>query len=507
MRERPRGSKNVRPGRRPHAPRSRRPRAVYRRRRLGALVLLLALCATGWSLLAPSEQPREARKVTYRKVPHSKLTSARSHPASYHIEARYTTTPPTISGRQRVRYVNAEGEPLRHLYFRLWTNEKTYTGRGGGTKISRVEVDGVESRFSVRGTRLEVNLPSPLPAGRMADVSLRFRTRIPEIAAPFGYHSGTSQLGVWYPVLAVYDRGRGGWILPPPTRFGEPYFAEAADYRVSLTLPKDLTVAAAGTTTGKRNEKASKTMTYEAHDVRDFALAIGKDLYSKTGRVGNTTVRVYYRPGYAARADLALDLAERSLGFFSRTFTPYPYRRLTIVDAPLIAGTEFSTITFVNLETTPNYLFDSVIPHEVAHQWWYAQVGSNQFREPWLDESLATYSEWLFSGDAATRFPGQLHPSIPLGSPVNAFPDDATYQRVTYRYGAQTYRALSRKIGEKTLLRGLKTYARRYRYRTATSEDLVRTLSQSAGEDLTPFFAAHGVDTRQGPSPKHEKKR
>jgi aminopeptidase N len=29
-------------------------------------------------------------------------------------------------------------------------------------------------------------------------------------------------------------------------------------------------------------------------------------------------------------------------------------------------------------------------------KWWYAQVGSDQALTPWLDEALATYSEYIF---------------------------------------------------------------------------------------------------------------
>jgi hypothetical protein len=34
--------------------------------------------------------------------------------------------------------------------------------------------------------------------------------------------------------------------------------------------------------------------------------------------------------------------------------------------------------------------------HEIAHQWWFGLVGSDQALEPWLDEALCVYSEALF---------------------------------------------------------------------------------------------------------------
>jgi hypothetical protein len=30
--------------------------------------------------------------------------------------------------------------------------------------------------------------------------------------------------------------------------------------------------------------------------------------------------------------------------------------------------------------------------HETAHQWWYALVGNDEYRHPWMDEALAQYT-------------------------------------------------------------------------------------------------------------------
>jgi pimeloyl-ACP methyl ester carboxylesterase len=38
-----------------------------------------------------------------------------------------------------------------------------------------------------------------------------------------------------------------------------------------------------------------------------------------------------------------------------------------------------------------------VAAHEVAHQWWYAVVGNDIYREPWLDEAFAQYSGIIYA--------------------------------------------------------------------------------------------------------------
>jgi len=488
-------------------------RGIYLRRRIALGVVVLALLGfVAWviwpeatsssttqdssktSAKSSPEKPSKKPRVERPKIiepPPSDLAYPGFYPPYYEIEAKYTESPRTISGTEKLQYVNAEDRPMTELKFQVWTNEDVFTERGGGTQVRNATVDGEKARLKLKGTAFTLELPEPMPVGDTADISFEFETSIPEIEAPFGHYQGVSSLGVWYPMLAVYDED--GWNISPPTDFGEPYFAGASNYKVSLTLPKDLSPAATGIETESERVGEFRTFTYEAEAVRDFALAIGDNFAVESRKVGDTTVNVHYRPESAFRATRTAELAAASLQTFSEIYGPYPYKELEIVDAPLITGTEYSGLTFVSIANSEDYIFDTVVPHEVAHQWWYVKVGSDQFESPWLDESLATYSEWLFTGDADTRFPTLLEPYAPLDSPVDAFPDTGTYQNTIYVYGAQLYRDLAYEIGQETLFAGLRTYANQNDHKITTAEDLVQTLSEAAGEDLWPFFEARGI--------------
>ena len=463
---------------------------------LGAAIWLLQPASTDDSATRnSSNQARAAKPEKIADPPPSDLAYPGFYPPSYKIRAEYTESPRAISGTEKLRYVNAEDEPIKELRFQVWTNEETFTERGGGTEVRDATVNGKEARVDLNGTALTLDLPEALLEGGSVEISFEFETSIPEIEAPFGHHRGVSSLGVWYPILAVHDAG--GWRVSPPTRFGEPYFAEASNYKVSLTIPEDLTPVATGVETDRDADRDARggrrTFVYEAEAVRDFALAIGEDFSVESREVRGTTVNIHYRPESAFRAERAADLAAASLEYFSDIYGPYPHEELDIVDAPLLSGTEYSTLTFVSIANSEDYIFDTVVPHEVAHQWWYLKVGNDQFESPWLDESLATYSEWLFTGDADTRFPDPVTPLAPLDSPVDAFPDTYSYQNTTYLYGAQLYRDLAYEIGPDTLHEGLRDYADAYAHKTATAEDLVSTLSETAGEDLSSFFEERGV--------------
>jgi aminopeptidase N len=100
-------------------------------------------------------------------------------------------------------------------------------------------------------------------------------------------------------------------------------------------------------------------------------------------------------------ATFALNIAILSLETYEHFYGPYPYQRLVVIEGDFPDGMEFSGLVFVGgeyfrrFEGATSYL-TIITAHEVAHQWWYDQVGNDQAINPWLDEALATYSEYIF---------------------------------------------------------------------------------------------------------------
>ena len=73
-----------------------------------------------------------------------------------------------------------------------------------------------------------------------------------------------------------------------------------------------------------------------------------------------------------------------ALQIYTDKFGPYPYREMSIVQAPLtFKGMEFPSLSLIGSQVYSLYQKDleNLVIHEVAHQWWYNQVGSDQVRE------------------------------------------------------------------------------------------------------------------------------
>ena len=48
---------------------------------------------------------------------------------------------------------------------------------------------------------------------------------------------------------------------------------------------------------------------------------------------------------------------------------------------------------FRNIDKNSFGKLESHVPHEIAHQWFYAAIGNDSYKEPWLDEGFSEFCE------------------------------------------------------------------------------------------------------------------
>jgi aminopeptidase N len=131
-----------------------------------------------------------------------------------------------------------------------------------------------------------------------------------------------------------------------------------------------------------------------------------------------------------------------------------------------------------------------LVAHEVAHQWWYSIVGNDQYREPWLDETFASYSEQdLYGafGRCSTRRPYDFLPSsfrprrARLDGGMRYYGSrSAAYFGVVYDGGACALRSLEADLGRARMARLLRLLVSRHRHGVITREDALRAIADVA---------------------------
>ena len=133
---------------------------------------------------------------------------------------------------------------------------------------------------------------------------------------------------------------------------------------------------------------------------------------------------------------------------------------------------------------------DRSIVHELAHQWFYALVGNDQGRDPWLDEGLASYTEFVEVASLA-RHAAEAVPSDAAGragDPMTYWEHhQASYYQGVYVQAAEAVASLG---AVDQVDCGLRQYVARNAFRLAKPSDLIdamTTVFPDAATRLAPY--------------------
>ncbi|MDZ4768646.1 MAG: M1 family aminopeptidase [Chloroflexota bacterium] len=312
--------------------------------------------------------------------------------------------------RQTIRLINPFDGAIDTIAFNVEPNRLpgAFVLRGA---VASVEIEAVE----VVGRRLTVDLVEPLEPGCPVEMTFSYALTLPPIGGGvsglsgyFGYSNRQVNLG--HALITLAHRRDDQWAAYDVTVIGEQITAAAADWEVTLTVsgaPDSLILAAPGAVTTLDDT----SWQIQVESSRDLALSLSPffrqlqaftttgvavEVYSFDNAIVETPV------GRVDGAEQALAAAMQSLTLYADLYADYSTDRFVVVQGDFPDGMEFSGLVFVgdqwfrtNPGTAESYL-TIITVHEVAHQWWYARVGSDQALSPWLDEALATYSEYVF---------------------------------------------------------------------------------------------------------------
>src|SRR5690606_32298823 len=108
--------------------------------------------------------------------------------------------------------------------------------------------------------------------------------------------------------------------------------------------------------------------------------------------VEGVTLRLLYPQGYDAAKNKTLEAIRGALPQFNERFGRYPYQSLTVVHPPEAAmnsgGMEYPTLITTGGRWFTPYLTirdtEIVTVHELAHQWFYGLIATNEYAWPFL---------------------------------------------------------------------------------------------------------------------------
>ncbi len=273
-----------------------------------------------------------------------------------------------------------------------------------GLEIEGVTLDGADAGFRLEDRRLFVELPRALALGEEGTVGIRYRGASPERGLYFIQPSETEPDLGW----EIWSQGQA-----ENNRFWIPtwdYPTDRATYEGSFTVRDGLIVVSNGALLGKElAEPGWVTWRYGL----DFpfptyliSICVG-DYEQYVDDFRGIPVEYYVQRGVGE------ETARRSFGktpdmiaFFSdMTGIPYPYPKYSQVAVQnfVVGGMEnisATTQTDRTLHDAREHLdtsSDSLVAHELAHQWWGDYLTCRTWRHMWLNEGFATYFESLYT--------------------------------------------------------------------------------------------------------------
>ncbi len=482
----------------------------------------------------------------------------------YTIKAILNDNAEIINGEETLIYTNNSPNTLTEAYFHLYQNAVQpgsltdelykqnrakvtygqYESQKLGTVIHNIQINPEETpikdephesqniAFEIQNTLLKIKLPTPLKPGEQITFQINFTTyfdrgSIRRRMKVYDHHGYKHFNGVhWYPRICVYDR-KFTWETDQHVE--KEFYGDYGYFDISLTLPNHYIAEATGTLVNKEEvlpaalrkqldianfkdkpigsqpsvivppDGTYKTWHYQAVNVHDFAWTA-----DPTYRIGETTWNgvqcvAIAQENNAKGWQQTAQFTAKVIATYSRDFGLYNYPKIVCADAA--DGMEYPMIT-LDGGYYPSH--QSLIAHEVGHNWFFGMVGSNETYRAALDEGFTQFlTAWCMrkltkesQPELKRAFAGYMEDAIDgtdeiLETHSNDF-HSATghgggYKHVYYKTASMLYN-LQYYLGDSVFLEAMKNYVEQWKFCHPYIEDFRNSIIQSTQTDLNTFF-------------------
>jgi aminopeptidase N len=376
-----------------------------------------------------------------------------------------------------------------------------------GLSIQSVTVNKAAAKFESTASKLIVPLPTTAHRGDRFDVEIRYEGKPGKglyfILPDKGYPNRPTQ---------IWTQGES-----EDTRYYLPTYDYPNDRLTTetiLTVPDSwITVANGKLINVSKAADNMKTWTWrESVPSSTYLITVVAGEFDEVKQTWRGLPVTYYAP--KGRGDRLLPNYERTpemIKVFSEKLgVDYPWEKYAqaMVDDFVAGGMENSSAT-TNTSSSlrhPKLLpefpgdEDSLISHELAHQWFGDLVTCNDWGDIWLNEGFATFFEMVWS---ESHYPKEqadyerwsrvqewlAEPGL-YSKPIvrHDFDDSSEFDDNAYGKGGLVLHMLRQQIGEDAFYRGLRHYLEVHRGKNVVTADLIKSIEEADHIDVQRFF-------------------
>jgi len=361
-----------------------------------------------------------------------------------------------------------------------------------GLDVDGATVDGAAAEVARRGEReLVVTPPETIRRGDTFTVEVTYGGT-PE---PLPTRSGVVEPG-W-----ISD-GREVHVIAEPDG-ASTFFPvndhprDKATYELRITAPASMDVVANGQRTAHDAVAGGGLWVYEmtepmASYLVQVVIADDLEFDERDEDDDGVTLRHAFDSDVADQAREAMEPTADMIAVFEELFGPYPFESYgaVVVDEPLGLALETQTLPLFGVDALGS---ETLVAHELAHQWFGNHVSPVSWRDVWLNEGFATYAEWLWSEETGGATADDIAGTIDgddLGVPPGDPGPDQLFGPSVYQRGALTLHVLRHELGDDVFFHLLRTWVERYGGRSASSADFEELAEAAADHNLDALFDA-----------------
>jgi aminopeptidase N len=375
-------------------------------------------------------------------------------------------------------------------------------------KIESVQINEVTQRFEYDGEQLCIYLSQPTEIGHRLLIAIAYAAEKPQRGIYF------IQPDKHYPhkPTQVWTQGED-----EDSRYWFPCFdypGQLSTSEIRVRVPQPLVAISNGELIDTVEE--AKYTTYhwsqqQIHPTYLMTLAVG-DFAEIRDEWHGKAVTYYVEKGREADAKRSMGKTPQMIEFLSEKYGyPYAFPKYAqvCVDDFIFGGMENTSTTLLTdrclldeRAILDNRNTESLVVHELAHQWFGDLVVIKHWSHAWIKEGMASYSEVMWT---QREYGDQEAAYYRLSEARSYFSEDSSryrrpivthvyreaielYDRHIYEKGSCVYHMIRAELGDELFWQAVQTFVQDNAHQTVETIDLLRAIEKATGRNLAFLF-------------------